>query len=58
MLSNAPPVAIVLNVWKISGTFGSEPAGRVLLSSVHSPLKWYKDAKDEDKTSHCQISLQ
>lgn len=41
-----------------SDTFGSELAGKVLLSFVRSSLKWYKEAKDEDKTSHCEIFLQ
>lgn len=49
--------AITLNVEK-SDTFGSELAGKVLLSLVRSALKWYKEAKDEDKTSHCKIFLQ
>lgn len=41
-----------------SDTFGSELAGKVLLCFVRSSLKWYKEAKDEDKSSHCEIFLQ
>lgn len=37
-----------------SDTFGSELAGKVLLSSVRSSLKWYKEGKD--KTSHWDFS--
>lgn len=54
MMLDSPPVAVNSYVWKIV-TFGSVLAGNVLFSLVLSPLKWYKEAKDEDKTSHCEI---